>query len=419
VVQPKKQRTLGWRCGYAVLAIQPLFAVPIYFSVLAGSPPLWLSLVVALFPLGLRFCLTHRFIQRTPFDVPIILFALGMLIGLVVSPNKEVALGALASTLASMFIYYGITDNSEAQTNYWLYMGGAICIIALAMSVWFFSQGNGRQFFFNKWAFALFDGLPKTGFVALSPHSLGAFLAVIIPPLFSLTIFNKRIPLRIAALVLGGTFLGILFLSDSGTGWIAVVCGLVFIILCWRLWTAIIIVPTAGILTPLAVGLYSKVKWLAQSLSVESLLDRVNIWGKTINLLKGYHAIAGLGFGNWFDVYKSHYGTKVIHVHNNYLQLYTDIGIPGALAFIAALVIFVRHSVDILSASRHDSWYGVGVGLIGSIIAGAIFAFFDVTTTATVVTATGYIYLSIPLLWILAALLVVSNRRLHPKIMPK
>jgi O-antigen ligase len=168
----------------------------------------------------------------------------------------------------------------------------------------------------------------------------------------------------------------------------------------------------AGILIPLAVGLYGKVQWLAQSFSVATLLDRVDIWGKTINLLKGYHAIAGLGLGNWFDVYKSHYGRVVIHVHNNYLQLYTDIGILGALALIAALVIFMRHSTDILSASRHDSWYGVGVGLIGSIIAGAVFAFFDVTTTATVVTATGYIYLSIPLLWVLAALLVVSKRRL-------
>jgi len=412
VVQPIKRRTLGWRFGYAILAFQPLFAVPIYFSVLAGSPPLWLSLVVALFPPGLRFCLTHRFVQRTPFDVPIFLFALGMLIGLVVSPNKEVALGALASTLASMFVYYGITDNSEAQTNYWICMGGAICIIALAMSVWFFSQGDGRQFFFNKWAFALFGRFPKTGFVALSPHSLGAFLAVVIPPLFSLAIFNKRIPLRIVALVLGVTFSGILFLSDSGTGWIAVACGLAFIILCWRLWTAIIIVPMAGILIPLAVGLYGKVQWLAQSFSIDTLLDRVDIWGKTINLLKGYHAIAGLGLGNWFDVYKSHYGRVVIHVHNNYLQLYTDIGILGALALIAALVIFMRHSIDILSASRHDSWYGVGVGLIGGIIAGAVFAFFDVTTTATVVTATGYIYLSIPLLWVLAALLVVSKRRL-------
>ena len=412
MVEPIKRRTLGWRFGYAILAFQPLFAVPIYLSVLAGSPPLWLSLVVALFPLGLRFCLTHRFVQRTPFDVPIFLFALGMLIGLVVSPNKEVALGALASTLASMFVYYGITDNSEAQTNYWFYTGGAICIIALAMSVWFFSQGNGRQFFFNKWAFALFDRFPKTGFVALSPHSLGAFLAVVIPPLFSLAIFNKRIPLRIVALVLGVTFSGILFLSDSGTGWIAVACGLAFIILCWRLWTAIIIVPMAGILIPLAVGLYGKVQWLAQSFSIDTLLDRVDIWGKTINLLKGYHAIAGLGLGNWFDVYKSHYGRVVIHVHNNYLQLYTDIGILGALALIAALMIFMRHSIDVLSASRHDSWYGVGVGLIGGIIAGAVFAFFDVTTTATVVTATGYIYLSIPLLWVLAALLVVSKRRL-------
>ena len=54
----------------------------------------------------------------------------------------------------------------------------------------------------------------------------------------------------------------------------------------------------------------------------------------------------------------------------------------------------------------------MGVGLIGSIIAGAVFACYDVTITGTVVTATSYIYLSIPLLCVLAALLVVSNTRL-------
>jgi len=396
----------------AIFAFQPLFAAPIYFSVLVNTPPLWLSLIIAVIPLGLRFWLTERFIQRTPFDLPIVLFVLGMLVGLAVAPNKEVALGALCSTLASILIYYGIVSNSEAESKYWLWMAGAICVITLLMSIWFFSQGSGRQFIFNQWAFELFKGLPGNSGPPLNWNSIGALLAVVIPPLFGVALFKNNQPLRIAGLILGLMFLGILFLTISGGGWIAVTCGLAFVLIRWRLWMIGVIVPAVGLITSAVVIFYDKALWLTQAFSIGSLRGRVVLWSNTIRLINGCSVITGLGFGNWVDIYNSHYNTEATHIHNSYLQLYTDTGILGCLAFIIGVLVFARLSISILSSSQHDSWYGVGVGLIGSIIAGAVFACYDVTITGTVVTATSYIYLSIPLLWVLAALLVVSNKRL-------
>jgi len=57
-----------------------------------------------------------------------------------------------------------------------------------------------------------------------------------------------------------------------------------------------------------------------------------------------------------------------------------------------------------LSASRHSSLFGIKIGLIGSIIAGAAMALVDVATFGVVVTNSGYIYLNIPLLWVFLAL---------------
>jgi len=81
-----------------VLFIQPLFAIPVYFSMLLGTPPIWLGLVIALIPLGVRFWLKRRLIDRTPFDLPILLFLAGFLVGVLVAPDKTVALGAFTTT---------------------------------------------------------------------------------------------------------------------------------------------------------------------------------------------------------------------------------------------------------------------------------------------------------------------------------
>ena len=119
----------------------------------------------------------------------------------------------------------------------------------------------------------------------------------------------------------------------------------------------------------------------------------------------------GLGLGAWFKVYSSHYGGTVPIVHDSYLQLYCDAGILGFIAMVLAAIIFIRLSINLLKSSRRNSVNWIGIGLIGSIIAGAVFAIFDVTTSITYVTNTGYIYLVLPLLWIGAALIAVVNTK--------
>ena len=86
---------------------------------------------------------------------------------------------------------------------------------------------------------------------------------------------------------------------------------------------------------------------------------------------------------------------------------------------VLAGIIFIRLSINLLNLSHQNSVYWIGVGMIGSFIAGAVFSIFDVLTTITYVTGTGYIYLSLPLLWIGAALSAVvsmknSSRNLSP-----
>ncbi len=402
-----------WKIVDIILLFQPVFAVPLYFTVLIKSPSLWLSLIVAFVPLGLRFLNTRRFLRRTPFDIPILIFIVAMLLGLTIAPYKEMAVGTLSSTLASLLIYYGIVSNGEAGNKYWLWLAAIICSLALIMSLWFFAQGQGRQFSYNRWAFHLFSRLVGNIGPPLSWNSVGALLVVVIPPLFSIALFKNNPILRAAGLIAGLVFTGLLFLTDSGGGWIALVCGLASVVVFWRIWMLWVVIPLVGVVTSIIVIVFNKIPWLMSAFSWDSFLYRTNEWSNTFHLLKGFSFFTGLGPGNWVDIYDKQYKAEDIILHSSYFQFYTDAGILGIAALIIAAVLFVRLSLKIRSSPPQNLWHAVGIGLMGSIVAGAVFACYDVTFSGTLATAaSGYIYFSIPLLWIILALFIVSCQKL-------
>jgi O-antigen ligase len=255
----------------------------------------------------------------------------------------------------------------------------------------------------------LFAGFPRIAGPVLQLNTIGALAAVVIPPLFVFFFFKDRVGVRITALLLWVFFTGILFLSDSGAGWIAFAVSLAFMLVCWRKWLVWILVPAGGLLTAAAIMFYDKTAWLQATFSTGSLMGRIHIWQNTIALLRGKAIITGLGLGSWHEIYNNRYADPVPHVHNAYLQMYCDAGILGVIAMVLAGIIVIRLSINMLKSSRRDAGYWIGTGLIGSIIAGAVFAMFDVTPTITYVTASGYIYLALPLLWIGAALIAVVH----------
>jgi putative inorganic carbon (hco3(-)) transporter len=344
--------------------------------------------------------------------VPILIFIIGILVGLLVSPNKAVAIGTLASTLASILIYYGLVSNGQRGSWYWLSVGGIIFGITFSLGIWFFSQGTARHVFFNEWFFKLFEALPKTEGPVLQFNSLGALLAVTIPVLCAIAIFNRHWLIRSVSSSLSLILFGMLILSASGGGWIAAFCGLAFLPFSFRKWTAWIVVPSTGVVVTVAVFCYSHTLWLQQIFSTGSLFSRVTMWENTLRLLSFKSAVAGLGLGNWASWYNNNFGESQIHVHNSFLQLYADTGILGVVALITATVVFIHLCTRILSQSPQRSWYGIGVGLIAAIFAGAIMAMYDVTATVTIMGISSYIYMSVPLLWVWAALLIVSEKKL-------
>jgi len=243
-------------------------------------------------------------------------------------------------------------------------------------------------------------------------HTIGALLAVVIPPLFVICFLKITFKLRIIISILCLCCTMVLFLSDSGSGWLAFIVSITFILLCWRRWLAWVLLTVEGMTAIAAVIYYDQTHWLKATFSTSSLNSRITLWQNTFELLKGKAAVLGLGPGAWLRVYSSHYTIIAAIVENSYLQLYCDAGILGFVAMVLAAIIFVRYVINLLKSNPRNSQTWIGIGLVASIIAGAVFAIFDTTHSITYVTDKGYIYLALPLLWIGAALISVMENKL-------
>jgi O-antigen ligase len=397
-----------------ILRLQPLFPIPIYFTVLTNHPPLWLSIIIGLFPFLLRYHYQKVFIKQTPFDIPILIFITGSIVGFFIAINKNTAGGALISLLASILIYYSIVSNRDEGKKYWISFGIVIFLICMGLSIWFFSQGTGRFFSFNQWIFDIFKAFPKTTSPVLHQHGIGALFSVVIPVIFGGILFSKNTSHRILLSILCALLMVILFLSVSGGGWIALGIGISFVLICWRLQVVFYLIPISGILTALSLFFYTNTYWLSSSFSTSTLIGRFNLWVKTIPMLNDWHAFFGIGLGNWAEEFYNLYQNQEIHMHNNYFQIYTDMGIFAIIAVSLATLIFIRTSFKILKSHRQDTLWGIGVGIIGSFMAGAFFNTLDVTLTGMIIDRGHYTYLSIPLLWIWAAFYVVVYHKLFP-----
>lgn len=408
VEAPAKARLLD-----VATAVAPAAAALIFISAFVGSPPMWSAWLIAVAPWLFCLALSGQLSGRTPFDLAIAIFVAGVVVGFWVSPDMKVASEGLQTTVACIMVYYGLVNNGDKRRGYWLAVAGIVGLIILGFVVWYFSQGVGRHLLHNEWLFRLTAALPKTTGPAIQIHALGMLLAVSIPVVAAVAVHHGGRAVRLVAVAGAFLMLALLFLVASGAGLIAVAFGLAFVIVSWRWWILGAVVPAMGG-AALLIGLnYHKFTWATQVFSVPSLQARERFWLGTLHLFKDspITGITGLGLGNWNAITHRIYKYGAINAHNSYLQLYSDTGVLGLVAAAVACVVFVKISWRIVSGSKgRNGWHPIAVGAVGAIIAGAVGSMVEVIITGAFHT-TRYHYLGIPLLWMLAALLVVSYRR--------
>jgi O-antigen ligase len=413
-------KRIGLKLVDIILAAQSLFALGIYLTFLIGNPPLWISWCIALIPWALRFWRTGRLLKRTPFDIPILIFIIGIIVGFLFSYDKSVSWPGLHTYLASILIFYGIVSNYEAKSSYWITLGGILCLLFIGLTIYTFFNGDNRHYFFNEWIYNLPKIIPQFDGVKASYNTPGLALGISIPLLLALAIFLRPSKLRMWSIGLLCIFLILLFFNGSGGGWLSAVIGIIFVLSCWKLWTLAITLPSIGVCSWIVISSLDITSplaqtWVVKMFPLSSITERVHIWQNSINLLHN-NVVTGLGSGTWYELYLSNYKYLVINPHNTCLQIYSDAGLLGGIAIVCVAIALIYICYRIFRSYPRRNLDGLSIGIIGSMLAGIVNGVFEVNTSALILNDSSFVnYLAIPFPWLLAAFLIVVYYRLRPE----
>jgi hypothetical protein len=331
--------------------------------ILNFSPVLtWIGLALACLPFPLRLARSGIGSLRTPFDLPIVLLLTGAVVGLCVSDNRTISLGALQCMLAITLFYYSWVNSSR--------MAGIIKWVIISFALVFLPV-----FVFAMLDVSVIDGQLNVVIRGSGTHhGLAMYLAIEAAILLGMAAFDRSKRTKVLAIVLSVLFL------------------VIMVAMTW-----------------------DSLGSLFHGRSVEG---RWPIWKTTADLLSD-SPFTGLGLGCWA---LARWGTTVLdsaeiggitHTHNAYLELYSNTGIVGALALLVALGIGLKLSLDIVRSPRTHPWYGFGVGVILACVGTLLVALVESAPMGVPRVATDtYYYVISPIAWLLCGLLVMAHRHL-------
>jgi O-Antigen ligase len=326
-----------------------------------GSVTGWIGLALACLPLPLRLARSGIGSLRTPFDLPIVLFLTGALVGLCASDDRTISLGALQCILAITLFYYSwVNSPGVANAIKWVIISFALVFLPLLV--------------FLILDVSLVDGQLNVVIRGSGTHhGLAMYLAIEAAILLGMAAFERSRKARVFAVVLSLVFL------------------------------VIMVAVTWDSLSSLFHG--------------RSIEGRWPIWEKTADLLSK-SPFTGLGLGCWA---LARWGTTVLdtpqiggitHAHNAYLELYSNTGVIGVLALVVALVIGLKLSLDIIRSPRSHRWYGFGIGVILACVVTLLVAIVESAPMGVPLVGTHtYHYVVSPIAWLLCGLLVMAHRQ--------
>ena len=103
-----------------------------------------------------------------------------------------------------------------------------------------------------------------------------------------------------------------------------------------------------------------------------SAVQRLAFWQAGLNMFEN-NPVLGVGIGNYIDAYPGYaaqgWETVLGHAHDYYLNTAAETGLVGLAAYVALLITAFRHVARAVATAPRGVWYGVALGLLGSLTA--------------------------------------------------
>jgi hypothetical protein len=191
----------------------------------------WYPLIIALLPWAVRFVAGRLPFERTPFDVPLLLFLLTAGVGVWASYNREAAWVKLWMVVGGILIYYALA--AQPRENGWLVVG-LLGTFAATVGFYFLLTHNFEAYpakveLFNRIGLAFMRVRPALSTHLLHPNVAGGLMATFAPCLAAVGLrAGRRRQWPILGLVAAGGALVILslLLTTSRGAWLALLAGM-------------------------------------------------------------------------------------------------------------------------------------------------------------------------------------------------
>jgi putative inorganic carbon (HCO3(-)) transporter len=338
-----------------------------------GILPLW----------GIQRVVRGRFFTPTPVDIPLLVLAVTLPVGIWASAVPALSLPPLLQVLFGLTLFYALvnslTSARKVELAGWVMLAGTALLAGLGLvgTAW----GAGAKFL----PVDLSQRIPhligafwySAGF---HPNIVGGALAALVPLTaayaWSARTWPRRLLLWLLLLIESFT----LVLTQSRGALMGLVVALAVVAIgrnrrwAWLVLFLAVIVALIVVFSGVSPSLESVIETAGTSAALSSEL-RLELVSRGVYMLQDF-PLTGIGLGMFPRVLPILYplfvvgaGREVTHVHNLYLQTGIEHGIPGLIAFFAFIILLWVIGIQAIRSSRGRPWEPLAIGLLAGLAA--------------------------------------------------
>jgi putative inorganic carbon (HCO3(-)) transporter len=391
-------------------------------SITAAEPLLLVTAVVCLVLLPLRFApiglglmavawlvrwlATGRFGVRSPADWSLVVLLVMVPVTLYVTPLPEVTWRALAYLAAGLLAFNSLVFWAHSERRLWLAVwrligAGVVLALVAPFGVEWFAET--KLLFFPA---SIYSVMPLLLPDPIHPNVMAGALALVLPlPLALLLLGSKDIveglprwlrkwlrkrlrrpwPVRVVLAIAWLMMAAVLALTKSRGGYLATAAGILLLLIVWRRWAALsLLVVAEGIaLAWSRLGGAGLVDFLVSTHSIHGWEGRRAVWLQGVDMIRSA-PLTGIGMGLYPFLLAS--GGRIDHVHNLFLQVGVDLGLPGLVAYLAlwlTCLVMAWRAYAAYRKARHMGLAALAAGVGTSLVVMGLHGLVDAVTWGT------------------------------------
>ena len=408
--------TANWIAEHELWLLAPA-APALMFPEILPKATVVAGLLLILFLWLVRWVARGHVTVHTPMDIPILGLVVMLPVSLYASVDLQLSLPKLTGIILGVATFYGIVNTVQTKKDIWLItslflLGGVgVSVLSLVGTDWAAKFPTLASIY--KHLPQLIRGVTRSPGGGFHPNEVGGTLILFIPLALSLLLAMVRtlaeqgklthnqnilvhsrwfltVSLSLILLITVFTFI----LTQSRSAFLGLGVALITLGAIKNRWLRLIfgLAVAASIILLWHFGI-ERVGHLLLDVSEEAVAvgtltfaGRMEVWQRAIYMIQDF-PYTGIGLNTFDLVANVMYpffligpDARVIHAHNNLLQVGVDLGIPGLVAYLSLLTAFALMAWRVYRYSNDGVLQALAVGLFGGMLAHQVYGLTDAIT---------------------------------------